>query len=58
MQGTEDNVQVNLARPIPVLILYATAIVDDDGVAHFYDDIYGYDAELEKVLAKGYPYPG
>jgi murein L,D-transpeptidase YcbB/YkuD len=58
MQGTEDNVQVNLARPIPVLILYATAIIDDDGVTHFLEDIYGYDAELEKVLAKGYPYPG
>jgi len=25
---------------------------------HFYDDIYGHDASLEKVLAKGYPYPG
>jgi murein L,D-transpeptidase YcbB/YkuD len=58
MKGTEDNVQVNLARPIPVLILYATAIVNENGVAHFFDDIYGYDAELEKVLAKGYPYPG
>ena len=50
--------QVNLARPIPVLILYATVIVTEDGVVHFYDDIYGHDAELEKALAKGYPYPG
>jgi len=58
MQGTKDNVQVNLASSIPVLILYATAIVDDNGVEHFFDDIYGYDAKLEKVLAKGYPYPG
>ncbi len=24
----------------------------------FYDDLYGHDAALEKVLAKGYPYPG
>ena len=24
---------------------------------HFIDDIYGHDAALEKVLAKGYPYP-
>jgi hypothetical protein len=24
---------------------------------HFYDDIYGQDAALEKVLAKGYPFP-
>jgi len=32
--------------------------VTEDGIVHFYDDIYGLDAELEKVLAKGYPYPG
>jgi len=50
--------QVNLAHPIPVLIVYATVIVTEDGVVHFYDDIYGHDAELEKVLEKGYPYPG
>jgi len=50
--------QVNLAHPIPVLILYATVIVSEDGVVHFYDDIYGHDAALEKVLEKGYPYPG
>ncbi len=50
--------QVNLAQPIPVLIVYATVIVLSDGVVHFYDDIYGHDASLQKVLAKGYPYPG
>jgi murein L,D-transpeptidase YcbB/YkuD len=50
--------QVNLAHPIPVLIVYATVIVTEDGVVHFYDDIYGHDASLEKVLEKGYPYPG
>ena len=49
--------QVNLAHPIPVLIVYATVIVTEDGVVHFYDDIYGHDATLEKVLANGYPYP-
>jgi murein L,D-transpeptidase YcbB/YkuD len=56
MSGTTSQ-QVNLAHPIPVLILYATVIVLDDGVVHFYDDIYGHDADLEKALAKGYPYP-
>jgi L,D-transpeptidase YcbB len=50
--------QVNLTHPIPVLILYATVIVTEDGAVHFYDDIYGHDAALEKVLEKGYPYPG
>ena len=58
MKGTEDNVQVNLSRAIPVLILYGTAVVDENMVIHFFDDIYGYDADLEKLLAKGYPYPG
>ncbi len=56
MNGDQTQ-QVNLAHPIPVLILYATVIVLEDGVVHFYDDIYGHDASLEKVLAKGYPYP-
>jgi len=56
MNGTTTQ-QVNLAHPIPVLIVYATVIVLEDGLVHFYDDIYGHDAELEKVLAKGYPYP-
>ena len=55
MNGTMTQ-QVNLAHPIPVLILYGTVIVLDDGVVHFYDDIYGHDAALEKALAKGYPY--
>jgi len=52
------NQQVDLAHPIPVLIVYGTAVVTEDGIVHFYDDIYGHDAALEKVLAKGYPYPG
>ena len=49
--------QVNLAHTSPVLIVYATVIVTQDGIVHFYDDIYGHDAALEKVLEKGYPYP-
>ena len=56
MNGTTQQ-QVNLTQPIPVLIVYATVIVTEDGVVHFYDDIYGHDAKLEKVLEKGYPYP-
>ena len=57
MQSGADNVQVNLSKPIPVLILYGTAIVDEDSTVHFFDDLYGHDAELKAVLAKGYPYP-
>lgn len=57
MANGTDAQQVNLAHPIPVLIVYATAVVLDDGLVHFYDDIYGHDAALQKALAKGYPYP-
>ena len=57
MQSGPDNVQVDLSKPVPVLILYGTAIVDENQVVHFFDDIYGHDASLEKVLARGYPYP-
>jgi murein L,D-transpeptidase YcbB/YkuD len=58
MEKGKDNQQVNLAKPIPVLILYGTAIVEEDGTVRFFDDIYGLDASLEKVLVSGYPYPG
>ena len=51
-------VGVNLDKPIPVLIVYGTAVVEENGEVHFFEDIYGYDAELKQVLAKGYPYPG
>jgi murein L,D-transpeptidase YcbB/YkuD len=57
MNGT-PNQQVNLAHPIPVFIVYGTVVVTEDGIVHFYDDIYGHDTALEKVLANGYPYPG
>jgi murein L,D-transpeptidase YcbB/YkuD len=58
MTSGRDNVQVDLTNPIPVLILYGTAVIDADGQVHFFDDIYGYDDELKKALAKGYPHPG
>src|ERR1051326_3807584 len=57
MSGDHDSTQVNLKHPIPVLILYTTALVTEDGVVHFFDDIYGHDATLENALAAGYPYP-
>ena len=57
MQNGHDNYEVKLSQPIPVLILYATAVVDDDDQVHFFDDIYGHDATLRQTLAKGYPYP-
>jgi murein L,D-transpeptidase YcbB/YkuD len=50
------TLQVNLVKPIPVMILYATAIVTPDGVVHFFDDIYGHDAALARALAGNRPY--
>ena len=57
MQTGKNNYQVNLVKPIPVLILYGTAIVDTNEEVHFFDDIYGHDAKLRQTLARGYPYP-
>jgi L,D-transpeptidase YcbB len=57
MQNGKDDVTVKLARPVPVFIVYGTAIAYENGEVHFYDDIYGHDAKLEGALAKGYPYP-
>jgi murein L,D-transpeptidase YcbB/YkuD len=57
MQSGRDNQQVNLAIPVPVLILYVTAVVEPDNSVHFFDDIYGHDKTLNAVLAKGPPYP-
>jgi L,D-transpeptidase YcbB len=58
MQSGSDNLQVNLTKPVPVLILYGTAVVDEQDQVHFFDDLYGYDSALARVLALGYPYPG
>jgi murein L,D-transpeptidase YcbB/YkuD len=57
MQSGPDNQQVNLTRPFPVVIIYLTAVVEEDGEVYFFDDIYGHDRSLNAVLAKGPPYP-
>ena len=56
MNGTNDNRTYNLKTPLPVVITYMTANADEDGTVHFFDDIYGYDKELDAALAKGMPY--
>jgi L,D-transpeptidase YcbB len=55
MNGEKNNLQVNLVTRIPVLIVYGTATVNEENQIRFFDDIYGYDAELDKALAAGYP---
>ena len=47
--------QVNLKKPIPVLLVYATAVVLRDNEVRFALDIYRQDELLENRLAQGYP---
>jgi len=54
MNGEKNNLQVDLVTRIPVLIVYGTAAVNEENQIRFFDDIYGYDAELDKALAAGY----
>jgi len=56
MNGAKP-VEVKLDRTIPVLIVYGTAVARENGEVCFYEDIYGHDASMEKLLEKGYPYP-
>jgi murein L,D-transpeptidase YcbB/YkuD len=58
MEKGPNDARVNLTKPLPIMIVYATAVVQDDDSVHFYEDIYGHDAALENALAAGYPYPG
>jgi L,D-transpeptidase YcbB len=55
MNGEKNNLQVNLATRIPVLIVYGSATVNEENQIRFFDDIYGYDAELDKALATEHP---
>lgn len=45
------RVEVKLQKPLPVLIFYSTAVVLEGGDVHFFEDIYGLDAELKETLA-------
>jgi L,D-transpeptidase YcbB len=55
MNGETNNLQVNLVTRIPILIVYGTATVNEENQIRFFDDIYGYDAELDKALAAVHP---
>jgi L,D-transpeptidase YcbB len=57
MNSGPDNKTVSLKTPLPIVIFYLTAIVEDEGEVHFFDDVYGYDSEMQKVFSKGPPYP-
>jgi murein L,D-transpeptidase YcbB/YkuD len=57
MNTGKDNRTLGLKTPLPIAIFYLTANVEEHGDVHFFDDLYGYDKQLEAVLAKGMPYP-
>jgi L,D-transpeptidase YcbB len=44
------NQRVYLNKSIPVIIMYGTAMPLESGVVQFFDDIYGHDAKLAKLL--------
>ncbi len=45
---------VFLSKPLPVLLLYWTAEVGDDGQIHFYDDVYQRDQSVLTALDSSY----
>lgn len=53
----DDNKTVGLIHPLPVVVFYATARVGDDGRVYFFNDIYGYDQDMEATFAAGDPFP-
>jgi murein L,D-transpeptidase YcbB/YkuD len=56
MHNGRDNVRVNIAPSVPVLIFYMTIVVEENGDVHFFRDIYSHDRTLRLELAEGYPY--
>lgn len=46
----DKTLRVDLKQPVPVLIVYGTAVTMEDGEVHFFRDIYDQDAALEQAL--------
>jgi murein L,D-transpeptidase YcbB/YkuD len=42
--------RIDLAKPVPVLLVYLTATTDPDGVTRFFSDVYDRDAALMRAL--------
>jgi murein L,D-transpeptidase YcbB/YkuD len=52
----EKTLRVDLEHPVPLLIVYGTAVVLEDGEVDFFRDIYGQDSALEQAL-NSHSYP-
>lgn len=48
--GGSRNRNLFLSKPVKVYINYWTAWEDDEGKAHFRDDVYGLDSEVSEIL--------
>lgn len=48
--ASRETTRVNLDRPLPVHLIYATAWLEEDGLVHFRADIYGRDKRLYRAL--------
>jgi murein L,D-transpeptidase YcbB/YkuD len=53
----EETLEVFAPVRFPVLILYSTAVVRDDGAVQFLEDVYGKDAALESALERARAQP-
>lgn len=47
---TRETRSIFLSKPMPVLLLYWTAEVDDDGIVQFYEDVYERDQAILDAL--------
>jgi len=51
MQSGPGDQRVAVLPPIPVYLVYVTAVAPENGEVHFFGDIYGHDARLRRALA-------
>jgi len=56
MHRGKNDVRVPVEPPIQVYLFYATAIVDHENRIRFFQDIYGHDTTLRRMLASVRPY--
>lgn len=47
-----NAMRVTLPHPVPVMILYGTAVATESGRVLFFDDLYGQDRKLEALLRR------
>lgn len=55
MSDSTGLLRLTISRPLPVYVLYATVVVNEEGTVRFYPDVYGHDARLARVLGIDIP---